>query len=230
MGDEKAELDLLRRRVINVVGHELRTPITTLRGLAELLGTTEGDAQATAALHDAVRRAARRAESLVDDLLVSAGVSTALPVSDPVATDVVEAAQAAWAELVDVSADLDLEVDVPDGLAVLAHRGGLRRVLLALFDNAVRHGTAPVELSATVQGDAVRVSVCDAGPGIPAAERSLALEPFFRGEQAVTTSAGIGLGLALALALVEHDGGTLTIEEGSGGGAEVVVTLPIAPT
>jgi two-component system sensor histidine kinase KdpD len=228
MGDEKAEFDLLRRRVINVVGHELRTPVTTLRGLAELLGSTEGDAEATATLYEAVRRAARRAESLVDDLLVSAGVSTALPVSEPVRTDVVEAARAAWAEVDDVPADLDLEVDLPEGLAVLAHLGSLRRVLLALFDNAVRYGAPPVVVSAAVDGDTVRVAVRDAGPGIPAAERSLVVEPFFRGEQAVTTTAGIGLGLALAVALVEHDSGALTIQEAGGGGTEVVLVLPIA--
>jgi two-component system phosphate regulon sensor histidine kinase PhoR len=230
MGDEKAELDLLRRRVINVVGHELRTPVTTLRGLAELLGSTDGDAEATATLYEAVRRAARRAESLVDDLLVSAGISTALPVADPVRTDVVEAGRAAWAELDEVPGDLDLELDVPEGLAVLAHLGALRRVLLALFDNAIRYAAAPVVLSASVDGDTVRVVVRDGGRGIPAAERELVVEPFFRGEQAVTTTAGIGLGLALAVALVEHDSGSLTIQEADGGGTEVALVLPIAPS
>ncbi|MBA2282386.1 MAG: HAMP domain-containing histidine kinase [Acidimicrobiia bacterium] len=229
MGDEKADLDLLRRRMINVVGHELRTPITTLRGLAELLGTTEGDPEATEHLHAAVRRAARRAESLVDDLLVSAGVSTALPVSEPVPTDVVDAARAAWAELEDLPEGLDLELDVPDGLAVLIHKGGLRRALAAVLDNAVRYGALPVVLAAAVEGDSVRVAVRDAGPGIPAADRALAVEPFFRGERAVTAGPGIGMGLALAAALVAHHGGSLVIGEAEGGGAEVALVLPLAP-
>lgn len=223
--DDAAALDLLRRRIVNVVGHELRTPVTTLRGLADLLGTTGGDPDATERLFDAIRRTARRAEALVDDLLVAAGVTTALPVAAIVPTPVTVAATAAWAEVEDVQG-IDLELDADRDLAVLARPGSLRRALAAILENAVRYGSPPVALHAGRDGADVVVSVEDAGPGVPEAERTLVLEPFFRGEQAVTTAAGLGLGLALAAALVEHDGGTLVVGGRDGGGTTVTIRLP----
>jgi two-component system sensor histidine kinase TctE len=226
VGDERANLDLLRRRILNVVGHELRTPVTTLRGLAELLGTTEGDPEATRALHDAIKRAARRSEALVDDLLVAAGIGTALPVAPLAPTDVLDAAAKAWAGI-DVPEGVDLAVDVAPGLVVLARPGSLRRALEAVLDNAVRHGGEPIELRAAVDGDEVEIVVTDGGPGIPEAERPLATEAFFRGERAVTTAPGLGLGLSLAATLVGQDGGAIEVSEAEGGGTAVVLHLPI---
>src|SRR5687768_18169134 len=93
----RGDVDLLRRRVLNVVGHELRTPVTTLRGLADALEGAGTDAERVQ-LTDALVRSARRLESLVDDALVAMGVTTALPVGAPRKESVLDALQAAWAE------------------------------------------------------------------------------------------------------------------------------------
>lgn len=220
--DERAAVDLLRRRVLNVVGHELRTPITTLRGLAELLGTS-GDAAAEAELHDAIRRTARRAEALLDDLLVATGVSTALPVGEPVSTDVGETARSVWAGT-DGADPGSLQL-VGAG-AVVAKPGVVRRVLTALLDNAARYGSAPVEVRVAADGNATTIVVADRGLGVPAAELHLLTEPFFRGERAVLTHHSLGLGLAVVRAVVEQHEGEVAVRNREAGGLEVEVRLP----
>jgi len=219
--EERAAVDLLRRRVLNVVGHELRTPITPLRGLAELLGRSDDEAT-EAGVHDAIRRTARRAEALLDDLLVATGVSTALPVGEPAPTPVAATARSAWAELdEDRSRDLDVEGDD----VVLARPGVVRRVFDALLDNAARYGAEPVGVRVSREGDVVVVIVCDRGQGVPASELHLVTEPFFRGERAVLTHHSLGLGLAVVRALAEQHDGEVQVRNRDGGGFEVEVRL-----
>ena len=217
---ERAAVDLLRRRVLNVVGHELRTPITTLRGLAESLGTT-GDPEAELAVHDALRRTARRTEALLDDLLLATGVSTALPVGAVDAQHVAPAAREAWAQL-----DPGGELTVAGDGVVLAVDGTLERMLIAVLDNAAKYGEAPVEVTITTLGANVHVVVADRGPGVPAAELALVTEPFFRGERAVLGHHSLGLGLAVARSLVEHLDGAIDVRTREGGGVEVDLRLP----
>jgi signal transduction histidine kinase len=221
----RAEIDLLRRRVINVVGHELRTPITTLRGLAELLGTAESP-EAESELHDAIRRTARRVEGLLDDLLVATGVSTALPVGQEEPVHIAEAARAAWAALDALPAARSLEVE--GDAAVLARPAAIRRLLSALLDNALRYGEPPVSVTTTTTDGQVLVVVADHGPGVPAAELTLVPEPFFRGERAVLEHHSLGLGLAVARALAEQHDGELHVRNRDGGGLAVEVRLPVA--
>jgi signal transduction histidine kinase len=221
--DQRAEVDLLRRRVLNVVGHELRTPITTLRGLAELLGHSP-DAAAEADLHEAIRRTARRTEALLDDLLVATGVSTALPVGEPGPVRLSAAATAAWDSLEGLDEHGELAID---GEAVLVARPTVaRRLLSALLDNAARYGEPPVELRLAEDGDDVVVVVTDEGPGVPAAELPLVTEPFFRGERAVLHHHSLGLGLAVVKAMVDQAEGELQVRNRAGGGLEVEVRLP----
>lgn len=219
---ERAAVDLLRRRVLNVVGHELRTPITTLRGLAESLGTT-GDPEAELAVHDALRRTARRTEALLDDLLLATGVSTALPVGATEGRHVAATAREVWAQL-----DPGGELAVAGDGVVLAVDGTLERMLGAVLDNAARYGEAPVEVTITTLGAEVQVVVADHGPGVPAAELALVTEPFFRGERAVLGHHSLGLGLAVTRSLVEHLDGSVDVRNREGGGFEVELRLPSA--
>lgn len=196
------ELDLLRRRVINVVGHELRTPITTLRGLADLLAAEE-DPEKAAVLREGIARTARRVEALLDDLLLAAGVSTALPVADPEPTEIA-------------------------GVVVLARPGVVDKVLAELRENAERYAGHPPEVTARVEGDQAVVVVADRGPGVPPEELPLVCEPFFRGEAAVLTHHSLGLGLAVVKALVEQAGGSVAVRNREGGGFEVELRFPRA--
>lgn len=220
-GAPAGDLEVLRRRVINVVGHELRTPVTTLRGLTERLATA-GGTELRDDLAPALVRLARRVELLLDDLLLAADVTTALPVGEPVAVAVADEVAAAWEAL---HADRPLAVD--GDATALARPGALGRILGHVLDNAVKYGEGPVAVR--IGGDGgVRVVVETAGPELSAADADLALEVFYRGERAVTTSPGFGVGLPVARTLARHEAGDLSFRPRAGGGAVTTIDLPAA--
>ncbi|MEX2292392.1 MAG: HAMP domain-containing sensor histidine kinase [Acidimicrobiales bacterium] len=222
--DALAALDASRRRFVAVVGHELRTPITTLRGLTEQL-----DAADPASAHEitqALVRSARRVETLLDDLLLATDITTVLPVGEPEEIDLVAAAQATW-DALNVHEDLRLSGD-PEVLALL-RPGASDTMLERVLDNARRYGTPPFELHAVTENGRARVTVSSQGAELHPDDVHLAFELFYRGEAAVTSAPGFGLGLPVARALARQHDGELTIEPHEGGGLDVCIDLPAAP-
>lgn len=218
-----AALDAARGRFVAVVGHELRTPVTTLRGLAEEL--EHADEAALREITPALVRSARRVESLLDDLLLATDITTVLPVGEPEPIDLVSAAQATW-DALEVGDDLDLSGD-PEVLASLRPGAGdtmLERVL----DNARRYGSPPFRLHATTTDGRARITVSSQGAELRPDDVHLAFELFYRGEAAVTSAPGFGLGLPVARALARQHDGELTIEPHEGGGLDVCIDLPSA--
>lgn len=218
-------LDAARQRFVAVVGHELRTPVTTLRGLAEELA--EAGADQRDELGPAILRNARRVEMLLDDLLLATDIITALPVGDPEPVDLVATAQATW-DAVDGADELLLSGDTE---AVAMMRPGAADTLLhRLLDNARRYGEAPFSVATSVEGGRVTMEVSNAGGKLeaPRDDVGLAFELFYRGEAAVTSAPGFGLGLPVARALARHDGGDLHIAPRAGGGLVVTIDLPTA--
>jgi len=218
-----AALDAARGRFVAVVGHELRTPVTTLRGLAEELeGADESSRHEITA---ALLRSARRVESLLDDLLLATDITTVLPVGEPEPIDLVSTAQAIW-DALEIDDELELRGD-SEVLAMLRPGAGdtmLERVL----DNARRYGSAPFQLTAKVEDGRAKVLVSSQGAELQPDDVHLAFELFYRGEAAVTSAPGFGLGLPVARALARQHDGELTIEPHSGGGLEVCIDLPAA--
>jgi signal transduction histidine kinase len=230
--DEVAEaletLDAARKRFVAVVGHELRTPVTTIRGLAEELEQALADLppeHASREIVPALVRCARRAETLLDDLLLATDIVTALPVAAPEPIDLVAAAQAAW-DALDVGVDLVLLGDV-EAVALLRPPAGdwmLGRVL----DNARRYGEPPFGLHAETAGGTVRLTVSSGGPRLAEDDLALAFEVFYRGEAAVTSAPGFGLGLPVARALARQHGGEVVLAARANGGLDVTIEVPAA--
>ena len=107
---------------------------------------------------------------------------------------------------------------------VLADADMLRAALLNLLINACQAGgSAPIDVSASVERNVCRISIADRGQGIPDDIRERVFEPFF-----TTRATGTGLGLAIVRRLVELQDGTVTLRERDGGGTIAEVTLPIA--
>ncbi|MDX1658375.1 MAG: HAMP domain-containing sensor histidine kinase [Nitriliruptorales bacterium] len=212
----RADVDLLRRRIVNVVGHALRTPMATLRGRAEVL-VVEEDQDRRDEYARELLRAARRVEKLLDDVLVAAEIDTRLPVGKPEPLSVGPVA----AQL----APEDAEVD-DDGTQALVAKDALRWVLNHLIDNAEQYGDGPVEVTVRGADGQVRIVVGAPGPELPEEDIRLAFEPFYRGEHAVIRKAvGLGVGLPVARRIAEHAGGSLDLRHREGGGAEAVLTL-----
>jgi signal transduction histidine kinase len=211
-----AELDLLRRRVVNVIGHELRTPVTTVRGLAESLAEAADD-PTRRELVTALVRSAARLERLVDDLLLASGVFTASPVGDATDVDVAELVRAVgWTAAIDGAA------------TVRAKRESVERILEPIVDNALRHGE-PIEVRLRPSGADVIVDVESGGPELGEGDVALLCEPFFRGEAAVMTAPGLGLGLAVARTIARAEGGDVQAHARAGGGLVVRVVLAGVP-
>ena len=219
------EAEQLEERLLTLVGHEMRTPLTTIYGsLTTLRHYSERlDHGARDALLDAGVRASRRLERVIEALLMAARLDaeevafrrTPLLLHG-VVVDAVAAAGAADR----------VAVDVPAALGVTADPVHLGTVVQQLVENAVLHGgDGPVEVVASDLGDGiVSVEVRDDGPGIPEDEQEAALGRFRRiGQHSVP---GAGLGLYLARRLVEGMDGELELRSGRGLGCTVVVRLP----
>ncbi len=214
-------LDRARSRFVAVVGHELRTPVTTLRGLVEEL--PGADLDLVRELTPALLRGARRVESLLDDLLLATDITTVLPVGDPEVIDLVATAQATWDAF---ELDDELEHSGVAELETWMRVGAGDTLLERVLDNTRRYGSAPYRLHAAVEGERVHLTVSSEGPQLAPDDIHLAFELFYRGEAAVTSAPGFGLGLPVARALARQHGGELTIEPRAGGGLDVHIDLP----
>lgn len=213
----REDLDLLRRRVLNVIGHELRTPVSTLAGLAEQLETCTDEATKVE-LVAAIARNARRLDRLVEDLLLAAAVETVIPVGPREAVDLVAAARSAW--------DGPVEPTFLGAATAKVRPAVAHQALAVLLENATVHGAPPIVVRASVEGADAVVEVESGGPSLPAADIELAAEAFYRGERAVTTAAGLGLGLAIARTLARSEGGDVTLRAGTDGGVVARLELP----
>jgi signal transduction histidine kinase len=115
-------------------------------------------------------------------------------------------------------------------VVVLLDRGALRQILLNLLDNAVKYGPAgqTIVVGSEVSGDRARLWVEDEGPGIPHEHRQRVWEPYVRlSRQAEATTGGSGIGLSVVRELVSLHGGRTRVEGAPGGGARIVIELPL---
>src|SRR4051812_47534521 len=216
---DSADQEWLERRALNVIGHELRTPATTVRGLAELFAAgVQPDERPD--LVDALVRNARRLESLVDDLLAATSVTTAPPAGHAEPVKVRDHIEASWSE--------DGGLKLSGSGNALARAASVARIVGAVLDNARMYGQRPVTVTVGQEGGRVRAEFESPGPELPPEDIRLALNPFWRGERAVTRAPGLGLGLTVASALASHEGGRLWVEARKGGGLITFLELPAA--
>ena len=214
---EPGDQEWVERRAINVIGHELRTPASTVRGIAEVLAADPKNAGGPE-LVEALLRNARRLEGLVDDLLAATAVTTSLPVGPAASIVLVDRVRAHWPD--------DNGLEVSGSGTVVARASSVDRIVAAIVDNARMYGQPPLTVAIASAGQQVRVSFDSPGPELPAEDVRLALQPFWRGERAVTAAPGLGLGLTVAEILAGHEGGRLWVEGRYGGGMVTHLELP----
>jgi two-component system, OmpR family, phosphate regulon sensor histidine kinase PhoR len=226
--------DRIRRDFVANVSHELRTPLTAIRGYVEaLLDEAPGD-EAGRKFLEVIQRHAARMERLVRDLLRLARLDAgqeALDLAECAVGPLFADVQADLAPLIErgghrVTTSID-----PGAETVRADPAKLHDVVRNLVENAVHHtpdGTA-ILLTAEPNGDVVRLSVSDSGPGIPQHDRLRVFERFYRVDKARARGSGeggTGLGLAIVKHLVGLHGGRVEAANREEGGAVFTVTLP----
>jgi K+-sensing histidine kinase KdpD len=215
-GGPDGDLDLLRRRLGNVLGHALRTPVATVRGLVESIEPTGEDVVVHREVLTALHRSAARLEELVDDLLLVSGIETVLPTGAPQSLVVVEVAREV-ADGLDRPLQLDVHGDV--GAAVEVPPDLLRWVLRSVLDNAARYAAGVARVEVATGPERLRLTVTTGPDGAGATDHDLdhAFEPFYRGEKAVLADgARLGVGLTVATRLVGEVGGQVTVRRGEG--------------
>lgn len=212
-------------RFASDVAHELRTPLTTVvTSLAVLEGRqselSEEGREALDLLTRDVRRLERTASDLIEVAKLDAGVEDAELEVLPAASVV--------SGLLNRLRRTDIPVDIDHGAAramIRVNERRLERVLTNLIDNADIHGGGVVRVAVEAGEGTVRISVEDAGPGVPPEERERIFERFARGAASRGSKGGSGLGLALAAQNAHLQGGRVWVEPAAAGGARFVVEL-----
>ncbi|GAA3129890.1 HAMP domain-containing sensor histidine kinase [Planomonospora alba] len=213
----------VQREFLDDAGHELRTPITVVRGHLELMGDDPADRAETLAL---VTDELDRMNRIVDDLLTLAKSEQPgfLALGEVELADLTVSVVAKARAL----GERRWRVDEVAEERVLADRQRLTQALMQLVANAVRH-TGPDDLVAVgsaVRDGAVELWVRDSGPGVPPADRERIFERFVRGAGRTGSHDGAGLGLAIVRSIAEAHGGTVRAGDADGGGARFSIVFP----
>lgn len=229
----------LRRDFVASASHELKTPLTSIRGYAELLLDRDPPPELRRSFLEKIARNATRLEALVDDLLDLSRLDTGGWRPQPEPVDVRDAALEAWAQFEEGAERKGVRFSIQcRGRRVLADRTGLVRVLANLFANALRH-TPPggqisvhapeAEAVSPSSPPSVTIEVRDTGTGIPAEALPRIFERFYRVDAArARADGGTGLGLAIVKHLVERMDGDVGATSTLGKGTTIRVRLPAA--
>ena len=228
---ERDRVESRLRQFVADASHELRTPVATVRGYAELYRS--GGLRDKGELDDAMRRTEQesvRMSGLVDDLLQLARLDQQRPLTlAPV--DLVALAQDAAGDARAVQPDRSITVR-GDGAAVVdGDEARLRQVVANLVGNALVHtpASSSIELSTFSEGATAVLTVRDEGPGMAAEVVARAFERFYRADPARSRhQGGSGLGLSIVQAAVEAHRGRVGIESAPDKGTTVRVELPLS--
>jgi two-component system, OmpR family, sensor kinase len=229
--DDRAAAEERLRQFVADASHELRTPVTSIRGYAELFRRGAGDRPADLAnVMRRIEQEGARMGELVEELLLLAQLDQGVPLEgDPVdlaavVDAVVDAARAAEPER-------PIQLDSQRPRVVLGAESRLRQIVDNLLTNARVHtpAGAPIHLRLGAEDGEVVLEVADSGPGVPVESADRIFERFYRTDRSrARGQGGVGLGLAIVRSVVEAHGGTVEYRPRPGGGSVFRVVIPQA--
>ena len=233
---ERARLEQAKSDFVATASHELRSPLTSIKGFIELLQSTENE-NLTARQHDFIQIALQSTDRLVDlvnDLLdvarIESGQFEISPQSCDLRSTVEEVAALMKPRIDEKHQRLDVQIAEPRPPA-LADPARVRQIVTNLLTNAHlytgEHGTITLRLS----GDArfTRIAVSDSGRGMSPEDVRRIFDRFYRGSADERRSPGTGLGLPIVKSLVELHGGSIDVRSQIGVGTTFEIALPAAP-
>jgi two-component system, OmpR family, sensor histidine kinase BaeS len=231
----REQLDRLKDEFVLTASHELRSPLTSVQGFAELLmlerdSLTPRQAETVEIILDNCRHLVRLLNDLLDLARSDAGRLSIRPQPTEVAPLIDDVVRTMRAQT--ETGNQSLTEHVPPGLpSINVEPDRIRQILVNLLTNAHEYSPegASIAVSARTLGAEVEISVTDDGPGIPEEQLERIFDRFTRGDAGLTQRVGgTGLGLAISKSLVELHGGSITAESIVGQGSTFRVRLPVA--
>lgn len=226
-------LEAVRRDFVANVSHELKTPVTSIKGFAETLadGALEDPESARRFLR-IIAGQADRLNSIIEDLLalssLEEGAGTHVDLQETELCDVLAVAVDVCAPKAEAK-DITLLVECPRGLRVDANPPLLEQAVLNLLDNAVKYGPSGTTVRVTAEpatGEVV-IAVADEGPGVPREHLPRIFERFYRVDKARSRDlGGTGLGLAIVKHVTQVHGGRVSVDSVVGRGSTFRIHLP----
>lgn len=235
---ELEQADRLRSQFLSHVSHELKTPLTSIKGFLQNLldGLTgplnEKQQRYLSRMLENSDRLIRMIEALLDRTRIQSGRLDLVPGEIDLGRCVVDAVE--QLRLLAQAKQQTLEAVAPPApLIVWADRDRLIQIITNLVQNAVKFTPEAGSIMVTVRQEnqtLAGVSVRDTGPGIPPEFLDQIFDPFFRVKQVRSGTKGLGLGLSIVRTLVELQGGAIVARSEPGHGAELTFTIPLLPT
>ena len=222
-----------QKRFLSDVAHELCAPLAKLQLTLGIIEQRAADERQQTYARTAMEKAEQMAR-LVDELLVFSRASLEAPAAQPQPVNVLAAAREAVAR--EAADPAEIRLEIPADLHVLADPAGLTRALANLLRNALRYGgrgpgAVTVQATSDPRHSTAAIRVSDHGPGVPEEDLPKIFDAFYRVDTARTReTGGVGLGLSIVKNSTEAVGGTVAARNQAGGGLEVTLTLPVAPT
>lgn len=213
----------VREELLAIASHEIRSPLTVISGMSATL-RDHFDKLSDEDRQGLIERVAQRSAELAE---------LAASMLDRVADGAALHADVEQIDLVPIVdralepfPDLDIEVDLPASLEVVADGTQVLEIVMNLVDNAQKYGAPPVEVRGTGEGSWVELRVVDHGDGVPEGLVGTLFDPFTRADAGGSGSAGVGLGMAIIRKLAAANYGNVWYERAPHGGACFVLRLP----
>jgi two-component system, OmpR family, sensor histidine kinase KdpD len=225
----RMEGERMRNSLLSAVSHDLRTPLTAIRGLAETLEVTDLPQNERTEVASAIRHQAEDLQQLVTNLLDLARMQSAGVRLNKQWHPLDEIVGSALSRLGPALAKREVRTELPIDLPLLEVDASLfERVLINLLDNALKYTPpdAKILIGAKAVGPSMYCFVEDNGPGLPAGDPEQFFKPFVRGKKESAIS-GVGLGLALCRSIIGAHGGTIRAEPAQPAGTRFEIRVPL---
>jgi two-component system sensor histidine kinase KdpD len=220
----------LKATLLDAIAHDFRTPLTSIKAsVTSLLSSRHQNSPQQHELLTVIDEESDRLNHLVEEAAEMARLEAGEIELELQSVPIAELIDAALKRCRNALGSRQIHVNVPAALPpVRADVGRAMHALVQLLDNANLYSPSqrPIAITAEADGQFVRTSVADQGPGIEAPEQSMIFEKFYRGRGQQYIARGTGMGLAIAKAIVQAHGGAITVSSQVGHGSVFSFTLP----
>lgn len=214
---ENARVNEVKDAFLSIVSHELKTPVTSIKGFAQVLKRrlSPNSDDVSERYLNIINQQTDRLTALINDLLDLSRIQTGMFQFAVMPLEYGALVREVIAEMQLIVPHNRIFVEAPAKVFVEGSADRLRQVLVNLINNAVQHGPAKGDIRVTVEvaGDEVMTYVCDAGPGLPPNEAARIFNPYYKlGHDPSRPSKGLGLGLYIGRQIVNAHGGEIRVD------------------